>query len=109
MSRRCSGSSWRIASDVDEGVDIAIQDDDARRNVASGELRWAVPRAGAAFAGTESGCVGVIVVHDEARGAHDLKPMYDGLCAGKGIEVGIGCEFLRERDITGVPGEEEDE
>ena len=35
--------------------------------------------------------------------------MYDGLCAGKGIEVGIGCEFLRERDIIRVPGEEEDE
>jgi hypothetical protein len=31
-----------------------------------------------------------------------MKPMYDGLCAGKGIEVGIGCEFLGERDIMGV-------
>jgi hypothetical protein len=28
-----------------------------------------------------------------------MKPMYDGPCAGKGIEVGIGCEFLRERGV----------
>ncbi len=35
--------------------------------------------------------------------------MYDGLCAGKGIEVGIGCKFLGERNIIGVPREEEDE
>jgi hypothetical protein len=25
----------------------------------------------------KNGCVGVIVVHDETPGAHDLKPMYD--------------------------------
>ena len=46
----------------------------------------------------------IIVVHEEARGAHDLKLMYDGLWAGKGVEVGVSCEFLRERDIMGVPG-----
>lgn len=96
-------------TDVDEGIDITIQNDDARRNVAGGEFRWTVSRTGAVSASTKSGCIGIIVVHDEARGTHDLKPMYDGLCAGKGIEVGIGCEFLRERDIMGVPGEEEDE
>ena len=95
--------------DVDEGIDITIKNDDARRNVAGGEIRWTVSRAGAVFACTKSGCVGVIVVHDEARGAHDLKPMYDGLCAGKGIEVGIGRELLHERDIVVVPGEEKDE
>src|SRR6266852_1278733 len=95
--------------DVDEGIDITIKNDDARRNIARGEIRWTISRAGAVSASTKNGCVGVIVVQDEARGAHDLKPMYDGFCAGKGIEVGIGCEFLRERDIMGVPGEEEDE
>ena len=97
------------STDVNEGIDITIKNDDARRNVAGGEFRWTVSRAGAVFASTKSGCVGVIVVHDEARGAHDLKPMYDGLCAGKGIEVGIGREFLHERDIMGAPGEEEAE
>jgi len=96
-------------TDVDEGIDITIKNDDARRDISGGKFRWTVSRAGAVFASTKSGCVGVIVVHNEARGAHDLKPMYDGLCAGKGIKVGIGCEFLRERDIIRVPGEEEDE
>ena len=96
-------------TDVDKRIDITIQDDDARRNIAGGELSWAVPRAGAVFGGTEGGCVGLIVVHDEAAGAHDLKPMYDGLCASKGVEVGISREFLGEGDTTGVPREEEDE
>lgn len=63
--------------DVDKRVDIAIQDDDARRNVAGGKLSWAVSRTGVAFGGMKNGCVGVIVVHDETPGAHDLKPMYD--------------------------------
>ena len=63
--------------DVDKRVDIAIQDDDARRNVAGGKFSWAVSRTGVAFGGTKNRCVGVIVVHDEAPGAHDLKPMYD--------------------------------
>jgi hypothetical protein len=35
--------------------------------------------------------------------------MYDGLCAGKGIEVGIGCEFLHPGDVVGVPREEKGE
>jgi len=35
--------------------------------------------------------------------------MYDGLCAGKGIEVGISRELLGEGDVIGVPREEEDE
>ena len=96
-------------TDVDKRIDITIHDDDVRRNVAGGELSWAVTRAGAVSGGTKSGCVGVIVVHDKAPGAHDLKPMYDRFCAGKGIEVRISCEFLRERDIMGVPREEEDE
>ena len=34
--------------------------------------------------------------------------MYDGLCAGKGIEVGIRRELLSEGDVIGVPREEED-
>jgi hypothetical protein len=96
-------------TDVDKRIDITIQDDDTRRNVAGGELGWAVPGAGAVSAGTKSGCVGIVIVHDEAPGAHDLKPMYDGLCTSKGIEVGISCEFLCERDIMVVPREEEDE
>ena len=96
-------------TDVDKRVDITVQEDDARRNVAGGKLSWAVTRTGAVFVGgTKGRCVGVIVVHDEAPGAHDLKPMHDGLCASKGIEVGISRDFLRERDLMGVPGEEED-
>jgi len=38
-----------------------------------------------------------------------LKPMYNGLCAGEGIEVGISRELLGEGDVIGVPREEEDE
>jgi hypothetical protein len=66
-------------TDIDEGVDITIQNDDARRNVAGGEFRWTVSRAGAVFASTKSGYVVITVVHDKAGGAHELKPMYDRL------------------------------
>src|SRR5258708_30274694 len=96
-------------TDIDKGVDITIQNDDARRNVTGGELSWAVPWPGAMFASAKSGRVELVVVHDKSRGAHNLKPMYDGLCAGKGIQVGIGCEFLRGCDVMRVPREEEDE
>jgi hypothetical protein len=95
--------------DVDERIDVTIKDDDVRRNISSGELGWAVPRAGALIVGPKGECVEVIVVHDEASGAHDLKPMYDGLCAGKGIEVGVSRELLGEGDVIGVPREEEGE
>jgi len=95
--------------DVDERIDVTIKEDDVRRDIASGELGWAVPRAGALIAGPKGECVEVVVVHDETSGAHDLKPMYDGLCAGKGIEVGVGRELLGEGDVIGVPREEEDE
>ena len=55
-------------TDIDEGIDsITIENDDVRRDIAGGELRWTVSRAGAVFAITKSGCVGVIVVHDEAH------------------------------------------
>ena len=94
---------------VDERIDVTIKEDDVRRDIASGELGWAVPRAGALIAGPKGGCIEVIVVHDEASGAHNLKPMYDGLCAGKGIEVGISRELLGKVDVIGVPREEEDE
>lgn len=95
--------------DVDERIDVTIKKDDVRRDIAGGELGWAVPRAGALIARTTTECVEVVVVHDEASGAHDLKPVYDGLCAGKGIEVGIRRELLGEGDVIGVPREEEDE
>jgi len=95
--------------DVDERIDVTIQEDDIRRDVASGELGWAVPRAGALIAGPKDECVQVIIVHNEASGAHDLKPMYDGLCAGKRIEVCVSRELLGEGDVIGVPREEEDE
>ena len=95
--------------DVDKRIGIAIEDYDARRDIASGELGWAVASRGALFVGPKGGRVDVIVVHEEASGAHNLKPMYDGLCASEGIEVGIGCEFLHRGDVMGVPREEKDE
>ena len=95
--------------DVDQGIGIAIEDDNVRRDIASGEPGWAVPRAGTLVTGPKDGCVEVIVIHDEASRAHNLEPMYDRLCAGKGIEVGISCELLREGDVMGVPRKEEDE
>jgi hypothetical protein len=95
--------------DVNERIGIAIEDDDIRRDIASRELGWAVAGVGALFVGSKGGHVEVVVVHNEAAGAHDLEPVYDGLCAGKGIKVGIGCEFLHQGDIMGVPREEKDE
>ena len=43
--------------DVDERIDVTIKDDDVRRDIASGELGWAVPRAGALVVGAKGGCV----------------------------------------------------
>jgi len=43
--------------DVDERIDVTIKDDDVRRDIASGELGWAVPRAGALVVGPKGGCV----------------------------------------------------
>jgi hypothetical protein len=95
--------------DVDQRIGIAIEYDDARRDIASRELGWAVAGVGALFVGPQHGHVEVIIVHEEGSGAHDLEPVYDGFCAGKGIEVGIGCKFLHHGDVMGVPGEEKDE
>ena len=52
--------------DVDERIDVTIKEDDVRRDIAGGELGWAVPRAGALIARTTAECVEVVVVHDEA-------------------------------------------
>lgn len=95
--------------DVYERIGVTIEDDDARRDIASRELGWAVAGVWALFIGPKHGHVEVIIVHEEGSGAHDLEPVYDGFCAGKGIEVGIGCKFLHHGDVVGVPGEEKDE
>src|SRR6267142_3537180 len=95
--------------DVDERIRVAIEDDDARCDIASRELGWAVAGVGALFVGPKHGHVEVVVVHEEAPRAHDLEPVYDGFCTSKGIEVGIGCKLLHHGDVMGVPGEEKDE
>jgi hypothetical protein len=94
---------------VHKRIDVTIEKDNAGCNVAGGEFGWTITRTGAMFTGPERGSVHVVVVHDEPTGAHDLEPVYDGLCASKGIKMGIGREFLCGGDVMGVPGEQKAE
>lgn len=49
----------------------------------------------------------VVVIHLEAFSADYLEPVDDAFGAGEGVEMGVGGEFLRGRDVESMPAEEE--
>lgn len=88
--------------DVDEGVAAAVDEHDRGLDVAGGILgHFGEARRVA----KGQGCV--VVVHLEGFGPNDLEPMDHGLGGGERVQVRVGCEFLRHRDIFRFPVEEE--
>lgn len=96
---------------INEGVLIAPEEHDRTRDIPRREPHGAVRGVNAPLGGGPDGRDARegerVVVHLEARVAHDLEPVHDGLDGRSGVEVRVCRELLRGRDVDAVPREEE--